>query len=151
MARALLDLPVDHIFFTGSPTVGKIVMAAAARHLTTVTLELGGKSPAIVDGTHDIADAARWWRAGGTSTAGRSASPWTTPGSTRTCSVPFLAHYEAWIEDNLCSEGRLDPAATTHIIDERNLQRVLALIEDARNARSAGYPRRTQRQRERPG
>lgn len=44
----LLDLPVDHIFFTGSVPVGKIVMAQAAKRLTPVTLELGGKSPAIV-------------------------------------------------------------------------------------------------------
>src|SRR3546814_16730056 len=45
VSQALLDLPFDHIFFTGSPQVGKIVMAAAAKHLTSVTLELGGKSP----------------------------------------------------------------------------------------------------------
>lgn len=41
VATTLLDLPFDHIFFTGSPAVGKIVMAAAARHLASVTLELG--------------------------------------------------------------------------------------------------------------
>lgn len=45
----LLELPFDHIFFTGSTAVGKVVMAAAAKHLTPVTLELGGKSPCIVD------------------------------------------------------------------------------------------------------
>lgn len=44
----LLEQDVDHIFFTGSPRVGSIVMAAAAKHLTPVTLELGGKSPCIV-------------------------------------------------------------------------------------------------------
>lgn len=43
--RLLLKEQFDHIFFTGSPRVGKIVMAAAAAHLTPVTLELGGKSP----------------------------------------------------------------------------------------------------------
>ena len=48
-AEALLSLPFDHIFFTGSPAVGKVVMTAAAKHLTSVTLELGGKSPTIVD------------------------------------------------------------------------------------------------------
>jgi aldehyde dehydrogenase (NAD+) len=48
VAEALLDLPFDHIFFTGSTRVGKLVMAAAAKHLASVTLELGGKSPAIV-------------------------------------------------------------------------------------------------------
>ncbi|MGE8143533.1 aldehyde dehydrogenase family protein [Novosphingobium sp. NPDC080210] len=59
VSQALLDLPFDHIFFTGSPQVGKIVMEAAAKHLTSVTLELGGKSPTIVDSTADIDDAAR--------------------------------------------------------------------------------------------
>lgn len=59
VSRALLDLPFDHIFFTGSPQVGKIVMAAAAKHLTSVTLELGGKSPTIVDATANIEDAAK--------------------------------------------------------------------------------------------
>jgi len=47
--QALLDLHFDHIFFTGSTRVGKIVMEKAAKHLTPVTLELGGKSPCIVD------------------------------------------------------------------------------------------------------
>ena len=51
---ALLKLPFDHIFFTGSPAVGKIVMRAAAEHLTSVTLELGGKSPAVIDETADL-------------------------------------------------------------------------------------------------
>jgi aldehyde dehydrogenase (NAD+) len=59
VATALLDLPFDHIFFTGSPAVGKVVMAAAAKHLSSVTLELGGKSPVIVDETADLATAAR--------------------------------------------------------------------------------------------
>jgi len=55
----LTSLPFDHIFFTGSPAVGKIVMAAAAKNLTSVTLELGGKSPTIVDKTANIKTAAR--------------------------------------------------------------------------------------------
>lgn len=50
----LLSLPFNHIFFTGSPQVGKIVMKAAADHLSSVTLELGGKSPTIIDETADI-------------------------------------------------------------------------------------------------
>jgi aldehyde dehydrogenase (NAD+) len=58
VADQLLELPFDHIFFTGSPGVGKKVMAAAARHLAPVTLELGGKSPAIVDETADVKKAA---------------------------------------------------------------------------------------------
>jgi aldehyde dehydrogenase (NAD+) len=55
----LLRLPFDHIFFTGSPAVGKIIMKAAAENLTSVTLELGGKSPTIIDPTASISDAAK--------------------------------------------------------------------------------------------
>jgi len=59
VASELLGLPFDHIFFTGSPQIGKIVMKAAAQHLSSVTLELGGKSPVILDETADLADAAQ--------------------------------------------------------------------------------------------
>ncbi len=54
IAEALLELRFDHILFTGSARIGQRVMAAAARHLTPVTLELGGKSPAIVAPDADI-------------------------------------------------------------------------------------------------
>ena len=57
-ADALLALPFDHFFFTGSTAVGRKVMHAAAEHLASVTLELGGKSPAIVDRSADVAQAA---------------------------------------------------------------------------------------------
>ncbi|HEU4881397.1 MAG TPA: aldehyde dehydrogenase family protein [Longimicrobium sp.] len=57
-ADALLELPFDHIFFTGSTAVGRKVMHAAAEHLASVTLELGGKSPAIVDRSADVPQAA---------------------------------------------------------------------------------------------
>lgn len=55
----LLKLPFNHIFFTGAPSIGKIVMEAAAKHLCSVTLELGGKSPTIVDETASVETAAR--------------------------------------------------------------------------------------------
>ena len=58
VSTELLKLPFDHIFFTGSPAVGKIVMKAAAENLTSVTLELGGKSPAILNEDADYKDAA---------------------------------------------------------------------------------------------
>lgn len=54
LADALLNLPFDHFFFTGSGAVGRKVMHAAAEHLASVTLELGGKSPAFVDQTADL-------------------------------------------------------------------------------------------------
>lgn len=57
--QALLEEKFDYIFFTGGVTVGKLVLEKAARHLTPVTLELGGKSPCIVDETAHIPTAAR--------------------------------------------------------------------------------------------
>lgn len=58
VAQELLNLPFNHIFFTGSTHIGKIVMRAAAEHLASVTLELGGKSPVVVDETADLDTAA---------------------------------------------------------------------------------------------
>lgn len=57
--QKLLDEKFDYIFFTGGTTVGKVVMEAASKHLTPVTLELGGKSPCIIDETADIDLAAK--------------------------------------------------------------------------------------------
>ena len=59
ISSKLLEEPFDYIFFTGSQAVGKIVMTAAARHLTPVTLELGGKSPCIIDRGVDFNRTAR--------------------------------------------------------------------------------------------
>jgi coniferyl-aldehyde dehydrogenase len=58
VAQAFSALPFDHMLFTGSTAVGKQVMAAAAKNLTPVTLELGGKSPAVIDSSIPIAEAA---------------------------------------------------------------------------------------------
>jgi aldehyde dehydrogenase (NAD+) len=58
VAEALLEMPWDHIFFTGSTAVGKLIMAAAAKHLSSVTLELGGKSPAVVEPSANLQRAA---------------------------------------------------------------------------------------------
>jgi acyl-CoA reductase-like NAD-dependent aldehyde dehydrogenase len=51
---ALLTIPFDHIFYTGNSAIARIIMAAAAKNLTPVTLELGGKSPVIVDKSANI-------------------------------------------------------------------------------------------------
>ncbi|MBL7850570.1 MAG: aldehyde dehydrogenase family protein [Cyclobacteriaceae bacterium] len=59
VSQQLLDLPFDHIFFTGSTAVGRVVMEAASRHLASVTLELGGKSPTVIDKTARLEDTAR--------------------------------------------------------------------------------------------
>ncbi|MGC8001468.1 aldehyde dehydrogenase family protein, partial [Salmonella enterica] len=59
IAKAFAALPFDHLVFTGSTRVGRLVAEAAGRNLTPVTLELGGKSPAIVDRSADIDQAAQ--------------------------------------------------------------------------------------------
>lgn len=59
ISTELLKLPFNHIFFTGAPEVGKVVMKAAAENLTSVTLELGGKSPTLVDETANLKVAAQ--------------------------------------------------------------------------------------------
>ncbi|MFZ4061969.1 MAG: coniferyl aldehyde dehydrogenase [Polynucleobacter sp.] len=58
VAQSFAALPFDHLFFTGSENIGRKVMHAAADHLTPITLELGGKSPAIVDASANLKDAA---------------------------------------------------------------------------------------------
>lgn len=58
VAQSLLSLPFNHVFFTGSPRVGKLVMEAASKHLAEVTLELGGKSPVIAAPDADLDDLA---------------------------------------------------------------------------------------------
>lgn len=58
-STALLAQPFNHIFFTGAPSIGKVVMEAAAKHLASVTLELGGKSPTIIDETANVDAAAK--------------------------------------------------------------------------------------------
>lgn len=75
VAAALAALPFDHILFTGSSRVGKLIMKAAAENLTPVTLELGGKSPAIVHAAYPLAVAAdricsaKFWNGGQTCVA----------------------------------------------------------------------------------
>jgi coniferyl-aldehyde dehydrogenase len=75
VASAFSRLPFDHLLFTGSDSVGKLVMKAAAENLTPVTLELGGKSPALVHESYSMATAAdriccaKFWNAGQTCVA----------------------------------------------------------------------------------
>ncbi len=133
-ASALLAEHWDHIFFTGSPQVGRIVMAAAAKGPTSVTLELGGKSPAVVLKDANIADAARKLVWAKFVNAGQ------------TCIAPDTVLAEAEIAAGLTdaiaarirsvypletAENRRGPDYTA-IITERHAARLLTLIEDAR-------------------
>ncbi|SDL69328.1 aldehyde dehydrogenase (NAD+) [Catalinimonas alkaloidigena] len=128
VAEALLALPFDHIFFTGSPEVGKVVMAAAAQHLTSVTLELGGKSPVVVDETADVADAARKIAWGKYINAGQ------------TCIAPdyLLVHEHQRVPmlEALRTAFRqmYDEGGYARIINERHFQRLKTLLEQAQAA-----------------
>jgi len=102
VSTALLTLPFDHIFFTGSPQVGKVVMRAAAEHLTSVTLELGGKSPVVVDETANLRDAAEKIVWGKFLNAGQ------------TCVAPDYLLVQEQVRDELVREIR---AATRRLYD----------------------------------
>ncbi len=124
----LLDLPVDHIFFTGSVPVGRLVMAAAAKRLTPVTLELGGKSPVVVTASADIEITARRIAWGKFNNAGQ------------TCVAPdyVLAHrsvYEPLLAALSSVIGEFygpDPSESTHygrIINSRHFERLTDLMQ----------------------
>jgi aldehyde dehydrogenase (NAD+) len=126
-AQQLLALPFDHVFFTGSPAVGKRVMEAAAQHLTSVTLELGGKSPVIVDQSADLRQAAELILWGKFTNAGQ------------TCVAPDHVFVQRSVKDRfvrLCKEliaKRYGPTA-----DEVEASPDLARIITARHARRLG-------------
>lgn len=124
----LLEQPFDFIFFTGSPKVGKLVMEKASAHLTPVSLELGGKSPVIVDETADIALTARRLAWGKCVNAGQ------------TCVAPdyVLVHRsrETELVDALIAEIRrmytsapLMNPDWPKIINEHHFQRLVGLLQ----------------------
>jgi aldehyde dehydrogenase (NAD+) len=129
--QALLTERFDHIFYTGNGRVGRIVMEAAARHLTPVTLELGGKSPAIVAADADIEVAARRIAWGKFLNAGQ------------TCIAPdyalvaapvfdhFLDHLVAAIREFYGDDPSRSPDYG-RIVDDRHFQRLSALVADGR-------------------
>jgi aldehyde dehydrogenase (NAD+) len=134
IAQRLLALPFDHIFFTGSPAIGRIVMEAAAKNLASVTLELGGKSPTVVGPNASIKKAARnivW---------GKFAN------NGQTCIAPdhVFVHRDVAAKFNAAMQaeigrvyGRTPEAQKAtpdycRIVNERHFDRVHRLIEDAR-------------------
>jgi len=131
VAQALLELPFNHIFFTGSTRVGKIVMAAAAKHLATVTLELGGKSPVIIDEGADI-DKIAADLAGAKQFNGGQA-----------CICPdyvfvkqdqkdrLVEGFKANVAKNLYEEGKIRKESIAQIVNKGNFARVKGLFDDA--------------------
>jgi coniferyl-aldehyde dehydrogenase len=131
IARAFVSLPFDHLLFTGSTPVGREVMRAAADNLTPVTLELGGKSPAIVGRGISIADAADRIVYGKCLNAGQ------------TCIAPDYAlvpeeHVAAFVDAAQASIARLYPrladnADYTAIVSSRHRERLSGYLEEARS------------------
>ncbi|MEO6259626.1 MAG: aldehyde dehydrogenase family protein [Thermoanaerobaculia bacterium] len=120
VAQELLSLRFDHIFFTGSPAVGTIVMKAAAEHLTSVTLELGGKSPVIVDRSANLDEAARKIAWGKFLNCGQI------------CIAPDYLLVDEEVRDVFLEKLRAAIAPQTGVmVSERHAQRMRALIDDA--------------------
>ncbi len=123
---ALLEQNFDYIFFTGSVAVGKVVMEAAARHLTPVTLELGGKSPVIVDETADIPLAARRIAFGKVLNAGQTCVAPDYLLIDRRVRAPFIEAYRAALA-SFFPGGDFGAMAT--IVSEKHYRRLLGLLE----------------------
>ena len=131
VASELLNYPFNHFFFTGSPKVGKIVMAGAAKHLAAVTLELGGKSPVILDRNIDF-----------TRAAGRLAYCKILMGG-QFCISPdyllvheedvdvFVQNYTAVVQGMLYDNGVIRNEERTQIVNEAHYNRLKGLFEDA--------------------
>jgi aldehyde dehydrogenase (NAD+) len=133
VAQELLKLPFDHIFFTGSPAVGKIVMKAAAENLTSVTLELGGKSPVIVDQDANLKDTAEKLIFGKFINCGQ------------TCVAPDYLLVDEQIKEELMMELKValnkmyDPKFEgiekspdlARIINDRHFDRLVATLKDS--------------------
>ena len=122
---ALLEERFDYIFFTGSVAVGKTVMTAAARHLTPVTLELGGKSPVIVDNTAHLKLAARRIAFGKVLNAGQTCVAPDYLFLQKGLLAPFLEAYQKAL-DSFFPDGCLDAMPT--MVNEKHFRRVLGLM-----------------------
>ncbi|WP_022821784.1 aldehyde dehydrogenase family protein [Hymenobacter norwichensis] len=133
VATELLKLPFDHIFFTGSPQVGKVVMRAAAEHLTSVTLELGGKSPAIVDETADLRDAAEKIVWGKGINAGQTCVAPDYLLVHEAVREPLLAEIKAVVQRfyNPNGQGVVASESFARIVNQHHFERVASLLEDA--------------------
>ncbi|MGH6937146.1 MAG: aldehyde dehydrogenase family protein, partial [Methylocella sp.] len=130
VSTALLDLPFDHIFFTGSPAVGKVVMTAAAKHLASVTLELGGKSPVIVDESANVAKAARSVVWGKFANCGQTCIAPDHAYVHESCLPQFIDAAKAAIA-KMYGDAKQSPDYC-RIINLRHFQRISRLIDDAK-------------------
>jgi aldehyde dehydrogenase (NAD+) len=141
---ALLEQPFDSIFFTGSPAVGKTVMTAAAKHLTPVTLELGGKSPVIIAKDADLDLAARRIVWGKFLNAGQTCvAPdhvW-VPRDQLDQLVNLLGKYIV----EFYSPFPLQGSDLPKIINETHFDRLLGLLQSGKVAQGGRYDREQRR------
>ena len=124
--QALLHQRFDYIFFTGGVAVGKEVMRAASEHLTPVTLELGGKSPCLVDATADLDVAARRLAFGKLLNCGQTCVAPDYLLIDRTVKDAFLKrlqfHMNAMVGDALTNDGYV------HMVNQKHFDRICSLI-----------------------
>ncbi|MEQ8263885.1 MAG: aldehyde dehydrogenase family protein [Pseudohaliea sp.] len=130
-ANALLELPFDHIFLTGSPAVGKLVMKAAANHLASVTLELGGKNPVIIDGSADLSLAAEHIARVRLMNHGQICLAPENVWVPEERLEEFLGLLESALKSLVYTDGKLDVDVCGRIVNEGNLRRVTGYIDDA--------------------
>lgn len=131
VSTTLLELPFDHIFFTGSTAIGKIVMTAAAKNLSSVTLELGGKSPVIIDKTANLKKAAEKIAWGKLVNAGQTCIAPDYVLIDETVEKDFLADYEAAAKAMFFDGDEPNEQSYAKIINIRHFNRLKGLIEAA--------------------
>jgi aldehyde dehydrogenase (NAD+) len=132
---ALLEQKFDYIFFTGSPTVGHIVMEKASRYLTPLTLELGGKSPVIVDETADIKIAARRIAFGKVLNAGQTCVEPDYLFIHENVKSDFTAEYKKALKE-FFPDG--DMSTMNVIVNDKHFNRVKALLGSGTIAAGGG-------------
>jgi aldehyde dehydrogenase (NAD+) len=132
VATALLELPFSHIFFTGSTRVGKLVMAAAAKHLASVTLELGGKSPVIVDEGADIEKVAAQLANAKQFNGGQACICPDYVFVKEGQKAALVEGFKTNVAKNLYGEdGKINKESIAQIVNDGNFNRVKALFDDA--------------------
>lgn len=125
----LLELKFDNIFFTGSPSLGKKVMTAAAKNLTPVILELGGKSPCIIDETANIEMAARRISWGKTLNSGQTCIAPDYVLIHRSQTEEFVKRFRANIE-KMHGENMKSSAHYVRMVDNKAFNRVSSYLKD---------------------
>ena len=132
IAQSLLALPFNHIHFTGSPQVGKIVMKAAAEHLSSVTLELGGKSPTIVDETANLKDAAEKIAWGKSLNNGQTCIAPDYLLIHESVKQPFIDAYKKALKKMYPHQGGVvEDDSYARIVNAKHFRRINSLLEDA--------------------